>query len=121
MSAAQLNITIRKYATFRLPLQIKNGTGESATPAPLTGITPRMQIRASADATEILMDFTVANGRIEIVDAAQGQIMLRISRADTAAIGWATGVYDLLLIDSENEGKRILEGTVTASQGVTRI
>lgn len=121
MSAAQLNITVKKYATFRLPLQIKNGTGESATPADLTGVTPRMQVRASADDTEVLMEFTVANGRIVIVDAMQGQIELIIERAHTAAIGWTTGVYDLLLIDADDEGKRILEGTVNVSQGVTRI
>jgi hypothetical protein len=115
-----MNIVIKKYATFSLAIQIKDGAGESASPSPITGLDPRMQIRSDIDATEVLMDLSVANGRINVTDAENGQLELRIARSDTASIGWQSGVYDLLLI-GEQDTRRILEGTVTISQGVTRI
>lgn len=119
MTAAALNLTVEKYATFKLDLQIKNGQGEAATPADITDYEPRMQIRKSATDAEVLFELTTENGRIVVTDAAAGKLTVKLAAADTFNIGWASAVYDLVLIGA-SETKRIIQGTVSVSDGVTR-
>lgn len=119
MTAATLNLVIEKYATFKLPLQIKNGIGETATPANITGFTPHMQIRKATTDPEVLLELTVANSRIVVTDSVNGNLTIKIPAADTSNIGWENAVYDLVLLDA-SEIKRIIQGTVTVSDGVTR-
>lgn len=119
MSAAQFDITIEKYATFVLNLQVKNGMGPGATPADITGYVPRMQIRSAPPKSEILIDLTVANDRIEVVDAVTGQMKITVSADDTADIGWKSGVYDLVITNA-SETRRLIQGSVSVSDGVTR-
>lgn len=119
MSAAPLNLVIERYATFKVQLQVKTQAGESTVPEDITGYVPRMQVRATPDANEVLLDLTTANGRITVVDAPTGMLRLSIAAADTANLSWTAGVYDLVLVAGE-EIRRLLQGEVTVSPGVTR-
>lgn len=119
MTAASLDLTVEKYATFKLALQIKDGSGETATPADITGYTPRMQIRASATEPEIYLELNTTNGRIVVTDAATGLLAITLPASETASIGWTAAVYDLLLI-GPSETRRIIQGKVVAHEGVTR-
>ncbi len=119
MPAAKLDLLIEQGATFKHTLYVKQGSGESATPADLTGYTARMQIRAEVESTAVLIDLTIANGRIEIT-AAEGRIDITISAVDTAAMDFDVGVYDLELVSGSGEVMRVVQGKVTLSREVTR-
>lgn len=69
------------------------------TPVSLTGMTARMSIKDKIGGTELL-SLTTEDGRIDI-DPVSRVITLSISAADTAAIVWKTGVYDLEMVSAD--------------------
>lgn len=119
MSAANYDLLIEKFSTFEVFLQIKEGQGETAVAANITGKTLRMQIRSAPPSSEFLIELNTGNNGIVITDAENGSVKLFISEADTTNFSWERGFYDLLLID-DNRTRRILQGAVTIRDGVTR-
>jgi len=119
MPAAKLDLLIEQGATFKHTLFVKQGAAESGPPADLTGYTARMQIRSEVESTSILIELTVSNGRIAITPA-EGKIAITISAADTAALEFEVGVYDVELVSASGEVDRIVQGKVTLSREVTR-
>jgi hypothetical protein len=81
-----------------------------------------MQIRPSVSDSQVLMELTSngLDGRIIITYPVTGTIDIVISATDTAAITWATGVYDLELVSSGGEVTRLIEGKIKVSKEVTR-
>ena len=88
-------------------------------PLDLTGYTGRMQVRASIDAPGVLLDLTTENGGI-VIDAPTGTIDRRVSAADSAALTFQSGVYDLELVDAAGDVTRLAEGDVCVDREVTR-
>jgi hypothetical protein len=119
MTAANLNLTIERYATFSVELQVKTPSGDTTIPDDITGYVPRMQVRAAPESTEVLLELHTGNGRITVVDAITGKLRLTISAADTTNLNWTTGVYDLILV-GQDKTRRLLAGAVAVSPGVTR-
>ena len=117
MAAAKLKLTIEQGATFRKTLTWKAGT--PSVPVDLTGCTARMQIRASIPATAVLADLTTENGGITLGGVA-GTIELFIAPTETALITWTAAVYDLEIVFSPTDVRRLLYGPVTMSPEVTR-
>lgn len=118
MSDARLKLTIEQGATFERLIAYKTGT--PPVPVDLTGYTARMQVRATIDAPDVLLELSTINARITLPDPAQGQLLLEVSATDTAAITWTGGVYDLELTSPAGKVTRLLRGTVTVSPEVTR-
>lgn len=85
-------------------------------PVDLSGYSARMQIRDKVGGT-VLLELTSAAGDITIDNAAKtiGRV---IEAADTAAITWRKGVYDLEMIQGDYVIK-IDSGTVEVSDEVT--
>lgn len=121
MSAAKLDLKIEQYATFTVDFQVGTPSvdGQSTVPDNITGLVPRMQVRATADANEILVDLNVGNGRIKVLSPTEGKLQLSLSATDTANLHWSEAVYDLVLVGQYGT-RRLLEGTVRVSPGVTR-
>jgi len=117
MAAGAYDLVIEQGATFRLSLVLTEGDPPAAYD--LTGFTPRMQVRAAASDLEVLLECTVDNGRLTVVNAAGGELQLEISAEDTARLDWSAAVYDLILVSS-GETVRLMEGAVTVSPAVTR-
>jgi hypothetical protein len=117
MAAAKLKLTIEQGATFRKTLTWKAGT--PAVPVDLTGCTARMQIRSEITSATILVTLTTENGGI-ILGGAAGTIELFIDPVATAAITWTAGVYDLEVVFSLTDVRRLLYGVVAVSPEVTR-
>jgi hypothetical protein len=89
-------------------------------PQPLAGYDARMSIRDRIRGSELL-GLSVANGRI-LLDDVLKTITLLIAAADTAAITWLRGVYDLELVYGTVPTEvvtRLLNGSVTVSREVT--
>jgi hypothetical protein len=105
--------------TFKAALRLSQKVNKVKTPIDLTGYSARMQIRASVAAPAVLLDFTVANGRI-IIDEPNGIIRLRLEEADTSAITWKQGVFDLEVIQPNGDVFRLIQGAVRTSPETTR-
>lgn len=95
-------------------------SGGAATPVvDLTGYTARMQIRDSANGATVLTELTTVNGKITLGGAA-GTVTLALTAAQTAALTWVWGRYDLEMVSAGGLVDRLLEGRVTVSGEVTR-
>jgi hypothetical protein len=90
----QLDICIKKGATFTLPITYKDDDG---VPIDLTGYSAKMQIRSSPTSTEVIVDLTTENGGI-IIDEENGLVTAYIDSDATAALdALANGAYDFFI------------------------
>ena len=124
MGAGNYNFTDTEYgknaiqqgATFYFQMAFKDGAG---TPIDLSGYTARMMIRKNITDAEPQIELTTENGRMAMTGAT-GVIELTIEEADTAALDFTSGVYDLEIISGSGFVTRLLEGEVELSKEVTR-
>lgn len=85
-------------------------------PVDLTGANARMQIRAGLGGA-LLLELNTENGGLAIT--GPGTLTRTMSAAQTAALTWADGVYDLEVEYADGTVQRYLQGTVTVSREVT--
>lgn len=114
MPAGQHDIVIEKGANYNLNLQVLQDDG--STPVNLTGYTVQAMVRILVDDANPVIDFA---GHITIT-ALTGSITLYQSAAETAALTFANGVYDIILTSSGGTKQRLLQGRVTVNKSVTR-
>lgn len=89
------------------------------TPQNLVGYTARMSIKDTVGGTQLLrLDTVTAPIRIAL-DTVNNLITLTIAAADTLALTWTTGVYDLELISATGVVTTLLSGNVTVIPAVT--
>ena len=94
-------------------------TGAPSQPIDLTGCTAKMQVRSSITAPTILLELSSVNGAI-VLGGSSGTIQLFLNPEQTASINWTSGVYDLEINFNANDTRKLLFGTVTVVQEVTR-
>jgi hypothetical protein len=116
MSAGSYDLYIEQGATLSLPIIWKDSDGNVIN---ITGYTARMQVRQTRPSTTVLLSATTENGKL-VIDGSNGKVTISLSATDTSAITWLTGVYDLELISGSGVVTRLIEGSVTVSQEVTR-
>lgn len=85
-------------------------------PVDLTGATARMQIRAGLGSA-LLLELNTENGGLAII--GPGTLVRTLSAAQTAALTWTDGVYDLEVEYADGTVQRYLQGAVTVSREVT--
>lgn len=121
---ASLDICIIQGSTFRLKLTWTDDTNfpNPGNPIDITGYTARMMIRNEVGDVSPLIELTTENGRITL-GGANGEIDLFIDDADTEALDYEEGVYDLELETAGvglGDVTRIVEGKAPLSLEVTR-
>lgn len=117
MAATKLKLQIEQGADFTRVLTWKNkATGE---PVNLTGATARMHIRSTIKAASPLLVLTTENNRI-LLGGTAGTITLDLSEQVTSGLTWLSGVYDLEIVFPNGRVRRLIQGSVTVSQEVTR-
>lgn len=116
MTAATHDFTIEQGVTLSKSFIWKDSAGVAVN---LTGYTARMQIRREVNATTTYLSATNTNGKL-VIDAANGKITLSLTDEETSAFTWPTGVYDLEVEASDGTVTRLVQGTITISQEVTR-
>ena len=115
MAIIKYDLFIEQGAEFTKSFEWKDSTGE---PVDLTGYTARMQIRPSVSSDTVIASLTTENGRITLGGTA-GTISLFLGATVTDGISKG-GVYDLELVQTEDNVVRFAEGSVTVSKEVTR-
>ncbi|RLC97600.1 MAG: hypothetical protein DRI65_19230 [Chloroflexota bacterium] len=85
----------------------------------LTDWTAEMDIRLKVDDATPIIELSTMNSRI-VLGGVTGTINLLIDAADTEALSFKKGVYDLELTDTTGKVIRLIEGKVTLTTEVTR-
>lgn len=120
MAAARINLIIEKGAKYDKTFIWRDKT---KTPISLAGLSGRMQIRKSISSTDIEIELTTDNGRIQLeAGGSTGQIDLLLGATITEALTLDAAVYDLELYNQSDldEVNRLMAGVVTITEGVTR-
>lgn len=117
MTPGKLNLIFYQGSTFKRIIRLTDST---AAPINLTGATVRMHVRVTMSDTTPIIELDEDNGRALVTDAVNGEVTLLISATDTAALDFASGVYDLEIEYSDGTVDRVLAGTVKLSKEVTR-
>lgn len=113
----KVNLKINQGETYRHTIFWTDADG---LPIDLTQYTADMHIRGKISDAIPLLELTTENGRIFFPDALAGEIQIYLTAADTAAINWVSGVYDLEMLKTGGDVTRIIEGTVSITKEVTR-
>ncbi|HXH24529.1 MAG TPA: hypothetical protein VNI78_04720 [Vicinamibacterales bacterium] len=116
MSAGQLPLEILQGETLVKPMTWYDEAGQ---PVDLTGYTARMQARERHGSPTVLLELTTENGGIQL-GGPSGTITLSMSAAQTAALTWRRGVYDLELVSPAGVVTRLIEGVITVVPEVTQ-
>lgn len=120
MPAHKVKLEIDQGATFDKTFTWKTGSAKaSAIPVDLTGCKARSHFRAEVESAEVLLELTTENQRI-VLGAEAGTIRMVISAADTAAMNWNSGVFDLEIEFPDGTVVRRMAGSVVVSPEVTR-
>lgn len=109
---AYAELTIDQGATFESSIDLTNDDGTSIN---LAGYSFLSQIRKSYYSSNITANITVS-----VVDAANGNVKLSITSANTANIAPGRYLYDVKMTSGTNVTTRILEGIVTVTPQVTK-
>lgn len=78
-----------------------------------------MQVRQSISSEEVLLEASTENGKFEVTPL-EGKFMLVLSAAETSAIDWRRGKYDIELESPGGVVTRLLHGAIEVSREVTR-
>jgi hypothetical protein len=105
------NFTINQGASFKFEFSLSNADG---SPRDLSDSVVRAQLR-KAFASRTSVAFTV-----DLLDPEEGTIQLTMSPETTSTIRDGRYVYDVLLMPTDEEAIRVLEGIVVVLPGVTR-
>jgi len=119
MAAGSKDFTeVEQGATFEFPLQWRDS---SETLVPLVGYTARMQVRASADAADIILELTTENDRIVLTTTSGSEKILLFVDAETMAqIPAGSYKYDLEMVSGSGRVTRLIEGKFKVIAEVTR-
>lgn len=113
MAAKDLDIKIEQGKNFKLTVTVR----EYGAVKNLTGFAGRMQIRSAPGGT---LQADLTSVEITIPTPVNGQVVINIPAATTAAYTWKLGVYDLEVFNSgTGEVIGVLKGFASLDQEVT--
>lgn len=114
MSVRVENLEVRTDRTFTQLVQVLTSSG---TPRDLTGWSARMSIKRDRDDVAPLLTLTSPGGGLTITPLS-GEITITISKVQTAAFTFLSGVYDLTIVQG-SDADPILEGGIIVKKSVT--
>lgn len=109
--AAYTELTIEQGATFSTKVNVEDIYGSAINLASYT--TDSMMRKSYYSNTSYTITSTISN-------AANGEITLSMSAANSALLTSGRYVYDVIIEDTSNTVTRVIEGIVTVLPSVTR-
>jgi hypothetical protein len=113
--AGQKNFEVDQNATFSFILQYKDDDGNAID---LTGASAKMQIRDSKSSTKLAVTLTSPLGGITI-DGPTGTVSVKMTPTQTNKLFYPKSSYDIMIIDSNSNKTKLLEGFMTLNRSVT--
>ena len=104
-------LTLEQGASFTTTVTVN---GSDGSPTNLLNYTGAAQMRKSYYST------TANNFTVTVSNAANGELTMAMSAANTANLTPGRAVYDLLITSPTNVKTRVVEGIVTILPAVTR-
>jgi len=111
MSAEYNNFTITQGQKFATVVYMQDENGRDL---PLTGMRARMTVLYGDYDGEIALQLTTENGGVEI---SVNKLYITAKTAQTGLLKFDKAVYELELIDNENEVTGWLRGDITILKG----
>ena len=113
--ASTKNWEVDQNTTFTFKIEYKDS---SNTPIDLTGATAKMQVRDQKGGSKLSFTLTSPAGGITI-DGPNGVIVVKMTPTQTNKLFYPKSAYDLMIVDSNSNKTKLLEGFLTLSRSVT--
>ena len=113
--AGQKNFEVDQNATFSFIVEYKDNNG---LPIDLTGATAKMQVRDTKGGSKLAFTLTSPSSGITI-DAALGKLTIKMTPTQTSKLFYPKSSYDVIVIDSNSNRVKLVEGFITLNRSVT--
>lgn len=110
------NWEVDQNTTFRF--QIQYTEDDQVTPIDLTGATAKMQVRDTKGGKQLAFTLTSPSGGISI-DEETGTLSIVATPTQTNKLFYPKSSYDVMIVDSNGDKIKLLEGFITLSRSVT--
>ena len=113
--AGQKNFEVDQNATFSFVVEYKD---ENDNAIDLSGASAKMQVRDTKGGSKLAVTLTSPSGGITI-DGPNGKLTVKMTPTQTSKIFYPKSSYDVMVIDSNGNKIKLLEGFMTLSRSVT--
>jgi hypothetical protein len=113
--AGQKNFEVDQNATFSFIVEYKD---ENDNAIDLTGASAKMQVRDTKGGSKLAVTLTSPSGGITI-DAPNGKLTVKMTPTQTSKIFYPKSSYDVMVVDSNGNKIKLLEGFMTLNRSVT--
>ena len=113
--AGQKNFEVDQNATFSFVVEYKDENGNAID---LTYASAKMQIRDVKGGTKLAVTLTSPSGGI-VIDGSLGKLTVTLTPTQTNKIFYPKSAYDVMVIDSNGNKIKLLEGFMTLNRSVT--
>jgi len=113
--AGQKNFEVDQNATFSFVVEYKDENGNAID---LTYASAKMQIRDVKGGTKLAVTLTSPSGGI-FIDGSLGKLTVTLTPTQTNKLFYPKSVYDIMVIDSNANKIKLLEGFLTLNRSVT--
>ena len=114
--AVQKNWEVDQNTTFTFQVQYTEDDG--ITPINLTGSSAKLQVRDTKGGTKLAFTLTSPASGI-VIDAPNGLLTIKMTPTQTNKLFYPKSSYDIMVIDSNGNKIKLLEGFLTLSRSVT--
>ena len=113
--AGQKNFEVDQNATFSFVVEYKDEDGDAID---LTGATAKMQVRDVKGGSKLAVTLTSPSGGI-VINGPLGKLTVTLTPTQTNKIFYPKSAYDVMVIDSNGNKIKLLEGFMTLNRSVT--
>lgn len=113
--AGQKNFEVDQNATFSFVVEYKDKNDNAID---LSGASAKMQVRDTKGGTKLAVTLTSPSGGITI-DGPNGKLTVKMTPTQTSKIFYPKSSYDLMVVDSNGNKIKLLEGFMTLNRSVT--
>jgi uncharacterized protein YndB with AHSA1/START domain len=113
--AGQKNFEVDQNATFSFVVEYKDNNGNAID---LTGASAKMQVRDVKGGTKLAVTLTSPSGGI-VINGSLGKLTVTLTPTQTNKIFYPKSVYDIMVVDSNANKIKLLEGFISLNRSVT--
>jgi hypothetical protein len=113
--AGQKNFEVDQNATFSFVVEYKDN---NETAIDLTGASAKMQVRDVKGGTKLAVTLTSPSGGI-VINGPLGKLTVTLTPTQTNKLFYPKSVYDIMVVDSNGNKIKLLEGFMTLNRSVT--
>jgi hypothetical protein len=113
--AGQKNFEVDQNATFTFVIEYKDDNGDAID---LTGASAKMQVRDTKGGAKLAVTLTSPSGGI-VIDQPNGKLTIKMTPTQTNKLFYPKSSYDVMVVDSNGNKIKLLEGFMTLNRSVT--